>query len=608
MNGIQRALVMVVLGLSAAPAAVAQEVAPGPDSATAAVRIDSMFARYGPATPGVAVRVIRDGRIVFASEYGMAHLEEPAPITPATRFAIGSNSKQFTAFAIDLLAREGRLDLDADVHEYVPEVPDFGARITIRQLLHHQSGIHDWVHPFFIAGYNSSDKIDFDTVMEFLRRQRRLNFPPGANYTYSNTGYVLLAEVVSRVTGTPFPSWMRDHVFAPFGLSSARVRDNYRELIPHFAESYEPDGNGSYGRRPDNLTAYGSCCIAMTADDLARWASNLETAAVDGDVIRTMEGDVVPIAEWDRLVGYGHGLMRFDYHGHTGLFHSGQWVGFRSAVLVVPEEHFAVVALGNAGSTTNLHEWDILDLYLGNRNPGGPPAVPQRDGDGDEPGEAATAWNPGPDELQEYVGTYYSPELETALRFEIENGRLTARQIRWGGGLGFTPLARDEFRADATISHAGFFRENDRIVGLVIDVSRATGLRFDRLPENLCGESHEIGFSGLATFDVQVRDRGEAIRWFSQVLGFEHLFTEESMNWSEVRSPVHNVTIGIEEIRDRPIRTSNIDFGVRDIELARGTIEARGGIFVGETTDYGPVLIARLRDPSGNMYNLFQGK
>lgn len=121
-------------------------------------------------------------------------------------------------------------------------------------------------------------------------------------------------------------------------------------------------------------------------------------------------------------------------------------------------------------------------------------------------------------------------------------------------------------------------------------------------------EPPEIGFSGLATFDIQVRDRAEAIQWLSQVLGFSHLFTEESLNWAEVRSPVMNVTIGIEEIRDRPVRTSSIDFGVRDIHLARAAIEARGGVFVGETIDYGPVLVARLRDPSGNMFNLFQGK
>lgn len=120
--------------------------------------------------------------------------------------------------------------------------------------------------------------------------------------------------------------------------------------------------------------------------------------------------------------------------------------------------------------------------------------------------------------------------------------------------------------------------------------------------------SAEIGFSGLATFDIQVRDREEAIEWFSRVLGFEHLFTEEAMNWAEVRSPVANVTIGIEEIRDRPIRTSNLDFGVFDIAVARRAVEERGGVFVGETIDYGPVVIARLRDPSGNMFNFFQGK
>ncbi len=121
-------------------------------------------------------------------------------------------------------------------------------------------------------------------------------------------------------------------------------------------------------------------------------------------------------------------------------------------------------------------------------------------------------------------------------------------------------------------------------------------------------DSPEIGYSGLATFDIQVRDRSESIQWLVEILGFEHLFTEESMNWAEVKAPVPGVTIGIEEIRDRPIRTSNIDFGVKDIEEARKAIEARGGVFVGETTDYGPVLVARLRDPSGNMFNLFQGK
>lgn len=149
-----------------------------------------------------------------------------------------------------------------------------------------------------------------------------------------------------------------------------------------------------------------------------------------------------------------------------------------------------------------------------------------------------------------------------------------------------------------------------RGIALAVICTAATGFTASSTPGMAVNQedSGNIGFSGLATIDIQVRDRDEALEWFSRVLGFEHLFTEEAMNWAEVRSPVTNVTIGIEEIRDRPIRTSNIDFGVRDIEVARNAVEERGGVFEGETTDYGPVVIARLRDPSGNMFNLFQGK
>jgi predicted enzyme related to lactoylglutathione lyase len=145
-------------------------------------------------------------------------------------------------------------------------------------------------------------------------------------------------------------------------------------------------------------------------------------------------------------------------------------------------------------------------------------------------------------------------------------------------------------------------------IGVVVLALIAWGTTPLALAAGTGSAASEIGFSGLATLDLQVRDRAEALEWFSRVLGFEHLFTEESINWAEVRSPVLKLTVGIEEIRDRPIRTTSFDFGVRDIAAARKALEQRGAEFVGPTVDYGPVLIARLRDPSGNMFNLFQGK
>ena len=127
-------------------------------------------------------------------------------------------------------------------------------------------------------------------------------------------------------------------------------------------------------------------------------------------------------------------------------------------------------------------------------------------------------------------------------------------------------------------------------------------------PESSQASVADVVFTGAGTLDIQVRDRDEALTWFRNVLGFEHLFTAEELNWAEVRSPVSRLTIGLEEVRDRPIRSSSIDFGISDIARARTALEARGAEFVGETRDYGPVLIARMRDPSGNFFNLFQGK
>lgn len=329
-------------------------------------RADSLFVRYGDDTPGLSIRVLEKGEVVLSGEYGLASLEHEIPISASTVFAIGSNSKQFTGFAIALLAAEGVIELDEDVRTYVPEVPDFGHTITIRHLLHHTSGIRDWVRPFVMAGYDASDAIPLEEVMQFLAQQESLNFTPGERYMYSNTGYVLLAQVVARATGVSFPDWMQAHVFEPIGMTRTRVRKSPYDVVKGIATSYYPSGD-EYLNVRNGLAAYGSCCVLTSTDDLVKWLRNFETRKVGGDaVIQTMLADTVAIDEWDgRLVGYGYGLMHFRYRGLRGLFHSGQWVGFRSATLQVPERHLSIVVLGNMGPSGNLKEWDVLDIYAG---------------------------------------------------------------------------------------------------------------------------------------------------------------------------------------------------------------------------------------------------
>ena len=381
----------------------------GPNAASAqdyearSRRIDSLFARYGPETPGVSVRVIERGQVVHRGDYGMADLENHVPITASTVFAIGSNSKQFTGLAVVMLAEQGKIDLDADVRTYVPGMPDFGKTITVRQLLHHTSGLRDWVRPFFMAGWMGAS-ITYRQVMDFLKRQQTLNFAPGERYMYSNTGYTLLAEVVSSVTETPFPDWMREHIFEPLGMTHTRVRANWYDLVEDYAHSYYPRGDG-YISVYNGLAAYGSCCILSTTDDMTKWLRNYVTAEVGGRApIRQMVQDTVGINEWDgRLVGYGYGLMHFQWQGHKGLFHSGQWVGFRSATLHVPALELSIVVLGNTGQSTNLREWDILEMYAGTEE-----TVAQADPNEAEPAHSLDdlAVSVDPEVLDGYVGTY----------------------------------------------------------------------------------------------------------------------------------------------------------------------------------------------------------
>ncbi|MFQ5562257.1 MAG: serine hydrolase domain-containing protein [Parvularculaceae bacterium] len=365
-------------------------------------QVDKLFERYGPETPGVSIRVVKNGKIVHSGDYGMASLEHGVPISSSTVFAIGSNSKQFTAFGIALLAERGVIDLDADVRTYVPEVPEFGETITVRQLIHHVGGIRDWVRAAEFAGFTAGDAISLDLILEFIRRQKALNFPPGERYMYSNTGYVLLAEVISRATGEPYPEWMKENIFDPLGMTHTQVRATPYGIVPNMASSYYPAGD-AYLNVKNGLSAYGSCCILSTIDDMAKWLRNYETASLGGEaLIDTLENDSVNINKWDgRLVGYSFGLMRFAYKGLEGFFHSGQWVGFRSATLRVPEQNLSIVALGNNGPSGNLREWDVLEIYAQDKA-----EKPERANDAETPTIEDLAVDIDERTLDSYAGVY----------------------------------------------------------------------------------------------------------------------------------------------------------------------------------------------------------
>jgi CubicO group peptidase (beta-lactamase class C family) len=250
-----------------------------------AAQVDKVFEKWNRTdTPGCALGVYKDGQIVYKHGYGMANLNDDVTITPETVFHVASMSKQFTAASILLLAQQGKLSLDDDVHKYIPELPDFGERITLRHLMHHTSGLRDQWSLLELAGWRySQDLITDDDVMSVLVHQKALNFKPGEKYMYSNTGFTLLAIIVKRVSGMSFREFTTKNIFEPLGMTHTHFRDDHEEVIKHDALGYEQDGKDKPFRMSlTNFDTAGATSLHTTVEDLQLWDENFYHPRVGG--------------------------------------------------------------------------------------------------------------------------------------------------------------------------------------------------------------------------------------------------------------------------------------------------------------------------------------
>lgn len=331
-----------------------------------AARVDSLFAQHNRTdAPGLAVAVVRDGRVIFAKGYGMADLEHRVPITPSTVFDVASVSKQFAGMSIAMLVGEGKLRLDDDVRRHIPEMQDIGRPITINHLVHHTSGLRDWPGTLGIAGWRFDDVISFDQILTMAYHQRTLNFVPGAEYTYSNTGYNLLAETVQRVSGKSFRAFTDERIFAPLGMRRTVFRDDHTVVIPDRAIGYSRGTDGRWYAQTNNLTALGSSSMMSTVEDLAKWVINFDSMRVGGAeamaLTRTRgvlnDGTTIP---------YAFGVSHGEYRGEPTISHSGSWAAFATYVLHFPKQRFGVVVLANTPVVNaGRAAFQLSDVFLG---------------------------------------------------------------------------------------------------------------------------------------------------------------------------------------------------------------------------------------------------
>ncbi len=325
--------------------------------------VDEMYANVdSKQSPGTAVVVVKDGKVILNKGYGMANLSHDIAITPTTVFDLASVSKQFCAYAISTLVEEGKVSLDEDVRKYIPELPDFGKTITIDHLVHHTSGVRDWTSTLPVAGWDFHDVISFEQILRMAFNQRALNYEPGAEYSYSNTGYNLLAEIVQRVEGVSFREWTEANIFDPLDMDQTMFLDDHTETIPNRAQGYR-QSSGTYSATPNNLMALGSSSMYSTTTDLSKWVMHLMDPGNKQPVVDRMftKGILNDGSE----ITYAFGLSVTDYQDAPWISHSGSWASFRTYLCILPESGYGIVVLNNHGRNTNQMARTIADYLLG---------------------------------------------------------------------------------------------------------------------------------------------------------------------------------------------------------------------------------------------------
>ena len=335
-----------------------------PSHAQPASRVpETLFTSIDAHTPGLTILVARGDKVLYQHAAGGADLEQGVLLTPETRFHVASVSKQFTSAAVLLLAREGKLRMDAPVRTYLPELPEAYSAITVIQLLNHTSGLRDQWDLVRASGASMSDYIRQDRLFALVQAQRSLNFVPGTEFRYSNSGYMLAAEIVARISGIPFARFIDERLFRPLGMTKSLVYADAGVPIVNRAQSYTVDVGSGVRLSRLNFNNYGATSVFSTAGDLYRWSRELlHPHVLDASIVAAM---IKPTRLSDGTISkYGLGLYRTQTRGHDTISHGGSDAGFRALIAVHPLDDAAIIVLSNGSAdVVGLHE-KLVDAFL----------------------------------------------------------------------------------------------------------------------------------------------------------------------------------------------------------------------------------------------------
>jgi CubicO group peptidase (beta-lactamase class C family) len=435
-------------------------------------QVDAVFAEMNHAgSPGCALAIAREGKPLYLKGYGMADLEQGVAIDEHTVFYAGSVSKQFVAACVLLLREQGKLELDDEVRRYVPELPDYGRPITIRHLLHHTSGLRDYLALWTMSGRDYLDRLVKDEVLELICRQAALNFAPGERYAYSNSGYFLLGLIVERLSGQSLANFAQRHIFEPLDMRRSHFHEDYRRLVRKRAHGYAMINDGAWGNLPMRFDLVGSGGLYTTAEDLAKWDANfyrnrlgvgqptfIDTLVSDG---RLASGE---------SAGYAFALVNGAYRGAPTQEHTGSLGGYRAYFLRFPQEKLTIILLGNFASFTPVrHARAVADLLMAK-------AFSEADEPVSAVGSGAYQVQIDATVMDKAPGRYYSRELNAFARMWRQDEALWLR-------VGYGPAKTlHEWANSIPIASVEFIRmDGENIEAFLLSTGDIRGIRFARM-------------------------------------------------------------------------------------------------------------------------------
>lgn len=481
---------------------------------------DQIMAPFdGPDVPGGVVRVWRDGRVVFSKAYGMANLAYGIPYRADTPTNIGSTSKQFTAFAVLLQAERGVLSLDDDIHKHVPELPHLGDTVRVKHLLSHTSGLREFLNLLVMTGrrLDHGDWIDRSEIVEIVQRQPALQNAPGAEFNYNNTAFSLAALIVERTSGQDFPTFMREHVFLPLGMTRTQVRPSPEHVVPGMSEGYTPGPDG-WRQIGDLGGAVGAGAIYSTVEDLQRWVENMQAATPRVGTRATFDAMTTSFVLNDgKETGYGYGLFAGDQRGLRRIQHGGADVAHRSMLASYPTIRAGVTTQSNhAGFNSNV-AFELAAAFFADAME--PEAPEPRPG----PGEAFDPARYDPEDFDAFAGRYALDAAPNFILSFFREGAILYTQATGQSRVEIVPTSDSTFALKVVEASVTFHRDADgKVTGLTLRQNgeqRATRLPDDQVaPEKWAPTPDELAaFAGryfseeLETFFTLAVEDGKLI-------------------------------------------------------------------------------------------------